>query len=126
MYNHYLKILMAYRSLAFLPRTISQLFFFSSPVNRHTDKPHFNGPANEQISLTVGDPLHLNCSARGNPRPWVTWTLPSAATFEGDVFSVDSVTTEHRGLYICSMSNKLGITTVEFNVDVQGELMTYT
>ncbi|XP_019717456.1 immunoglobulin superfamily member 10-like [Hippocampus comes] len=82
-------------------------------------KPHFNGPAEEQISLTVGDPLHLNCSAKGNPRPWVTWTLPSAATFDGDVFSVDSVTTEHRGLYICSMSNKLGMTTVEFNVDVQ-------
>ncbi|XP_077426091.1 neuronal growth regulator 1-like [Vanacampus margaritifer] len=82
-------------------------------------KPQFIGPARGAISLTVGDPLHLNCSAEGNPRPSVTWRLPSAAAFEGDVFSVDSVTMEHKGQYICSINNSMGRTTVEFNVDVK-------
>ncbi|XP_077381188.1 intercellular adhesion molecule 1-like [Festucalex cinctus] len=82
-------------------------------------KPQFMGPAHGPISLTVGEHLHLNCSAEGNPRPSVTWRLPSAAAFNGDVFSVDSVTTAHNGKYICSISNSMGRTTVEFDVDVK-------
>ncbi|XP_061627827.1 vascular cell adhesion protein 1-like isoform X1 [Phyllopteryx taeniolatus] len=84
-------------------------------------KPQFNGPTHGPVRLTAGDPLHLNCSAEGNPRPSVTWILPSAAPsdFKGRVLSVDSVTTEHKGQYICSISNSMGRTTVVFNVDVQ-------
>ncbi|KAM9819904.1 Fc receptor-like protein 1 [Syngnathus typhle] len=86
-------------------------------------KPQFDGPVYRLISLTVGDPLHLNCSAEGNPRPSVRWELPLAAAFEGDVFSVDSVTTEHKGEYTCSINNSMGRTTVVFNVDVRVNYM---
>ncbi|XP_057700065.1 vascular cell adhesion protein 1-like [Corythoichthys intestinalis] len=84
-------------------------------------KPQFNGTSSGTITLTVGDPLHLNCSAEGNPTPSVTWNISSTAitTFEGDVLSVDSVTTEHTGQYICSANNTVGRTIAEFNVDIQ-------
>ncbi|XP_077462416.1 cell adhesion molecule 3-like [Stigmatopora argus] len=85
-------------------------------------KPQFLGNASETINLTVGDPLHLNCSTEGNPIPLVTWNTSAAAaipTFEGDVLSVDSVTTAHEGRYTCFIANTVGGTTVEFNVTVQ-------
>ncbi|XP_057700066.1 vascular cell adhesion protein 1-like [Corythoichthys intestinalis] len=84
-------------------------------------KPRFKGTSSGTISLTVGDPLHLNCSAEGNPTPSITWNISSTAisSFEGDILSVDSVTTAHKGQYICSIINMVGRTTAEFNVDVK-------
>nr|XP_057946843.1 vascular cell adhesion protein 1-like [Doryrhamphus excisus] len=89
-------------------------------------KPYLRGTSHsELISLTVGDPLHLNCSVEGNPSPLYTWTHPLAASSPiiGDVFSVASVTMEHHGQYICSASNSIGTTTVYFNVEVQANYM---
>ncbi|XP_061685532.1 vascular cell adhesion protein 1-like isoform X2 [Syngnathoides biaculeatus] len=88
-------------------------------------KPQLVGPAGGPVSLTVGDPLHLNCSAEGNPRPSVTWILPSAAPsdFHGEVFSVDSVATEHKGQYVCSINNTVGTATVKFYVESTTRLL---
>ncbi|XP_077574720.1 intercellular adhesion molecule 4-like [Stigmatopora nigra] len=84
-------------------------------------KPQFLGNSNETINLMVGDPLHLNCSTEGNPIPLVTWNTSAAAitTFEGEILSVDSVTTANEGQYTCYIANRVGGITVEFNVTVQ-------
>ncbi|XP_054634312.1 sialic acid-binding Ig-like lectin 7 [Dunckerocampus dactyliophorus] len=89
-------------------------------------KPYLRGPSHSGlITLMVGDSLHLNCSAEGNPSPLYTWTYSSAtlSPFTGDVFSVASVSMEHQGQYICSASNSMGTTSVHFNVEVQANYM---
>lgn len=91
---------------------------------QHTDEPKLKGPSHpDPITLTVGDNLRLNCSAEGNPEPAYTWTLPSAggSPVTDSVLTVESVTTDHKGQYVCSVSNYMATVTVRFDVDVQGE-----
>ncbi|XP_067441353.1 vascular cell adhesion protein 1-like [Thunnus thynnus] len=78
------------------------------------------------ITITEGDRLQLNCSAVGNPSPSYNWTLPSAtgSPFSGDILTIESVTLEHKGQYICSVHNNIGTVTVKFNVDVKGLQLT--
>ncbi|XP_042280809.1 immunoglobulin superfamily member 10-like isoform X6 [Thunnus maccoyii] len=75
------------------------------------------------ITVTKGDRLQLNCSAVGNPSPSYNWTLPSASgsPFSDDILTIESVTLEHKGQYICSVHNNIRTVTVKFNVDVKGE-----
>nr|XP_020478396.1 cell adhesion molecule 1-like isoform X3 [Monopterus albus] len=79
-------------------------------------------PHLEQITVKKGDPLQLNCSAVGNPRPSYTWMLPLAqpSSFSDSVLTIDSVTSVNQGQYNCTVSNSVGTITVHFNVDVQG------
>ncbi|XP_067441379.1 vascular cell adhesion protein 1-like isoform X2 [Thunnus thynnus] len=75
------------------------------------------------ITVTKGDRLQLDCSAVGNPSPSYNWTLPSASgsPFSDDILTIESVTLEHKGQYICSVHNDIGTVTVKFNVDVKDE-----
>lgn len=38
--------------------------------------PTFSSPANEVLELKAGTKIELNCTARGNPMPVYSWTLP--------------------------------------------------
>ncbi|XP_042280953.1 cell adhesion molecule 1-like isoform X2 [Thunnus maccoyii] len=87
-------------------------------------EPQLKGSSHpDLITVTKGDRLQLNCSAVGNPSPSYNWTLPSASgsPFSDDILTIESVTLEHKGQYICSVHNNIGTVTVKFNVDVKGE-----
>ncbi|CAI5681061.1 unnamed protein product [Oreochromis niloticus] len=84
--------------------------------------PELIGPPNpDDITVTEGDTLHLNCSFVGNPRPSYTWTVPvnSSLSDNGGILTIKSVGFEHEGQYICTVSNTVGTVTKEFNIDVQ-------
>ncbi|CAK6972754.1 vascular cell adhesion protein 1-like [Scomber scombrus] len=85
------------------------------------DKPQLKeSPDPEQITVTIGDPLHLNCSSEGNPSPSYTWRLPSTSRppFSDSTLSIEAVTSTDGGQYICLVSNSVGNVTKEFTVDV--------
>ncbi|XP_042280782.1 hemicentin-1-like isoform X3 [Thunnus maccoyii] len=85
-------------------------------------EPQLKGSSHpDLINVTEGDRLQLNCSAVGNPSPSYNWTLPSASgsPFSDDILTIESVTLEHKGQYICSVHNNIGTVTVKFNVDVK-------
>ncbi|XP_063331229.1 intercellular adhesion molecule 1-like [Pelmatolapia mariae] len=83
--------------------------------------PELMEPRNpDVITITEGDTLHLNCSSVGNPSPSYTWTLPTdSPSYSGSVLTIKSAGFEHKGQYICTVSNTVGTVTKEFNVDVQ-------
>uniref|UniRef100_A0A8C5F9D5 Ig-like domain-containing protein n=1 Tax=Gadus morhua TaxID=8049 RepID=A0A8C5F9D5_GADMO len=77
------------------------------------------GSTLDPISITVGEPFQLNCTAHSNPRPAYSWTGPDNTTVgNGSDFSVQSAGFEHKGLYVCAARNSQGSATVKFNVDV--------
>ncbi|XP_030583516.1 hemicentin-1-like [Archocentrus centrarchus] len=73
------------------------------------------------ITITEGDPLHLNCSPVGNPKPTYTWTLPSDrfSSHSDSVLTIDTAGFEDNGQYICTVSNEAGNVTMVFNVDIK-------
>ncbi|KAA8595273.1 hypothetical protein FQN60_012408, partial [Etheostoma spectabile] len=87
-------------------------------------EPQLEGFYPGRITVTEGYPLQLNCSAVGNPSPSYTWMLPSAnissSSPNGSVLSINSVTSEDEGWYVCSVSNDVGTVTVTFDVLVTG------
>ncbi|KAM9363756.1 cell adhesion molecule 4-like [Symphorus nematophorus] len=84
------------------------------PQREGSSQPH-------QIVIAEGEPLHLNCTAVGNPRPSYTWTVPSEglSPSKSSILSINSVTSAHNGQYSCLVSNNLGNVTVVFHVDVK-------
>lgn len=85
-------------------------------------KPYQDRPSHsDPVIVTNGYPLHLNCSAVGNPTPTYHWTVPSSVprVFNGSDFTVNSATFEHGGQYICTVFNDIGYHQVTFNVQVQ-------
>uniref|UniRef100_A0A3Q1HHZ9 Ig-like domain-containing protein n=1 Tax=Anabas testudineus TaxID=64144 RepID=A0A3Q1HHZ9_ANATE len=87
-------------------------------------KPHLEVSSHSyNITVTKGDPLHLNCSAVGNPTPTYTWTLPSdhlPQLVDSSVLTIKSAAYEHGGTYTCSARNTAGGDSVLFNVKVRG------
>ncbi|XP_073719539.1 B-cell receptor CD22 isoform X2 [Misgurnus anguillicaudatus] len=79
-------------------------------------------------SVKVGSRLHLTCSADANPSPSsYTWkhkpavmseTSPLTFPITSNVLNIDSVTTEHSGMYTCYVSNGIGRKAESINVDV--------
>ena len=98
------------------------LFFFNFPPVFSSVKPKtVQGSTLDPISITVGEPFQLNCTAHSNPRPAYSWTGPDNTTVgNGSDFSVQSAGFEHKGLYVCAARNSQGSATVKFNVDVGG------
>ncbi|XP_029317078.1 hemicentin-2-like isoform X2 [Cottoperca gobio] len=85
-------------------------------------QPHLHGsPHPDPIIIPEGNPLQLNCSAVGNPRPSFNWTLPSDNPSPSNlsVLTINSVTSADNGLYTCCVSNNMGTHAVRFNVEVQ-------
>ena len=93
----------------------------SSSLTPHTDKPQLKSSHSDLITVAEGNSLQLNCLAVGNPSPMYTWTSPILYYSSGSVLTIDSVTSEDKGRYTCSVSNHMGTVTVTFNVDVKGE-----
>ncbi|KAM8771633.1 intercellular adhesion molecule 2-like [Acanthopagrus schlegelii] len=87
-------------------------------------EPQLNGSSSpDPITIREGDPLHLDCSAVGNPEPtymWVNHQSSNSSSSEGSVFMITSVTPADKGLYACIVHNDVGNTTVVFNVTVRG------
>uniref|UniRef100_A0A4W5KCE0 Ig-like domain-containing protein n=1 Tax=Hucho hucho TaxID=62062 RepID=A0A4W5KCE0_9TELE len=76
------------------------------------------------MSITEGDTLSLNCSAKGNPSPSYDWLLPQAApntTEERSVVTITNMAKSHSGEYTCIAINPLGNSTCTVNVEVTGE-----
>lgn len=94
-------------------------------LHHDTDKPRLNGSSSpDPITIRQGDPLHLDCSAVGNPEPtyvWVNHQSSNSSSSEGSVFMITSVTPADEGLYECIVRNNVGDTAVVFNVTVIGE-----
>uniref|UniRef100_A0A1A7WP22 Ig-like domain-containing protein n=2 Tax=Iconisemion striatum TaxID=60296 RepID=A0A1A7WP22_9TELE len=84
-------------------------------------KPELLVPANpDPIIVTEGKTLQLNCSAEGNPSPFYTWEKPiDGSNTSSSVLTVGSVSFEHEGQYVCTVSNYVGSVEVRFHVDVQ-------
>ncbi|XP_053181921.1 vascular cell adhesion protein 1-like [Scomber japonicus] len=83
-------------------------------------KPELKGSSHpDNINVTAGSPLHLNCSSEGNPSPSYTWTLPSASRspYNGSTLDIKSVTSMDGGQYLCLVQNAAGNVTVKFTVD---------
>ncbi|CAL8403114.1 unnamed protein product [Arctogadus glacialis] len=80
-----------------------------------------HGSSPDPISIAVGEPFQLYCTAHSNPSPAYSWTGPDNTTVGNDSdFSVQSAGFKHEGLYVCAARNSQGSTTVTFNVDVRG------
>lgn len=100
----------------------------SSSLIQPTDKPWVE-VSSHTITITEGDPLHLNCSAVGNPTPTYTWTFPSnnlPQMHNNSVFNINSAAFKHEGTYTCSATNRVGSVKVSFTVEVQGEFYVLT
>ncbi|XP_041727234.1 neuronal growth regulator 1-like [Coregonus clupeaformis] len=75
------------------------------------------------VSITEGDTLSINCSAKGNPAPSYEWLLPQAApapnTMEDrSVVTITNMVKSHSGEYTCIAINPLGNSTCTVNVEV--------
>ncbi|XP_068583669.1 vascular cell adhesion protein 1-like [Cebidichthys violaceus] len=89
-------------------------------------KPQLVGSSHpDPVTVTVGNPLQLSCSAVGNPGPSYAWTTPSesTSTSNGSNLTFNSTTFADEGKYVCYVSNGVGTVTVEFDVDVQVSYM---
>lgn len=102
------------------------LYFSLPPFPQSTDKPYLKVASHRHVNVTEGDDLQLNCSARGNPSPWYTWTFlethPSVVfSSSGDVFTISPVIPADEGQYKCCVSNSVGTVAATFDVVVHGE-----
>ncbi|RVE75927.1 hypothetical protein OJAV_G00003600 [Oryzias javanicus] len=82
----------------------------------------------KQISIYEGETLHLNCSSGGNPDPSYTWILPFTVTDAPNTSSVltfESVDSQHKGQYNCTISNSVKTVSMIFEVDVQVNFLPY-
>ncbi|XP_036949822.1 cell adhesion molecule 4-like isoform X7 [Acanthopagrus latus] len=84
-------------------------------------EPYLTGASHPSPTvLTEGNPLQLDCSAVGNPRPTYTWAVPSGVSpTKSSVLIINSTTTEDKGQYTCFVSNNQGNVTVKFDVEVK-------
>ncbi|KAL6111013.1 uncharacterized protein ACO6RY_19978 [Pungitius sinensis] len=84
-------------------------------------KPHLEGSSPpDPIRVQEGELLQLNCSAVANPPPLYTWTHGSEKIdVSEDVLTINSTTVSDGGKYTCSVVNKMGNVTREFDVEVQ-------
>nr|XP_046195591.1 junctional adhesion molecule B-like isoform X2 [Oncorhynchus gorbuscha] len=73
------------------------------------------------MSITEGDTLSLNCSAKGNPAPSYDWLLSHAdpnPMEERSVVTITNIAKSHSGDYTCIARNLLGNSTCTVNVEV--------
>uniref|UniRef100_A0A4W5K9H0 Ig-like domain-containing protein n=1 Tax=Hucho hucho TaxID=62062 RepID=A0A4W5K9H0_9TELE len=82
-------------------------------------------PERFSMSITEGDTLSLNCSAKGNPAPSYDWLLPQAdpnTMEERSVVIITNMAKTHSGNYTCNARNPLGNSIWTVNVKVTGEM----
>lgn len=87
-------------------------------------RPYFESEnIEEEIEAVHGSKIDLNCKVDANPNAYFNWSFANSIKheilpFQGDVFSIDEINQEHRGVYECRASNKLGRVKRSFDVDV--------
>ncbi|XP_063051884.1 uncharacterized protein igsf9b [Engraulis encrasicolus] len=93
-----------------------------------TAPPSFVRPPPSLVEVLLGDPLTLSCSSHGNPKPSVAWrkdgapaedTHPAVKVQNGTL-SLETVTRETAGLYMCHVSNSEGNLTHTTQLHVKG------
>lgn len=90
-------------------------------VTNQLMRPIFKNPFNNRLVTRLGKTTVLNCSADGNPRPDMIWTLPNGTQFSGGphlgsrfqlgtdgTFVIYNPSKEDAGKYRCAAKNKVG------------------
>ncbi|CAM4437170.1 unnamed protein product [Lepidochelys kempii] len=85
----------------------------------------------QRTDVTYGSTLHLDCTASGDPWPWILWRLPSKRmidslhsletrikVFGNGTLVVHAVTDKDAGDYLCMARNKIGEDYVVLKVNV--------
>ncbi|XP_072319570.1 basement membrane-specific heparan sulfate proteoglycan core protein-like [Eucyclogobius newberryi] len=79
------------------------------------------------IRVRIGDPLSVECSTMGRPRPKLTWkrqgsTLQLVTTTTSDVNTIQwpAVRPEDSGVYLCRAENTEGMSEVKVEIIVEG------
>ncbi|XP_007063282.2 matrix-remodeling-associated protein 5 [Chelonia mydas] len=85
----------------------------------------------QRTDVTYGSTLHLDCTASGDPWPWILWRLPSKRmidslhsletrikVFGNGTLVVHAVTDKDAGDYLCMARNKIGDDYVVLKVNV--------
>ncbi|KAL1005086.1 hypothetical protein UPYG_G00054310 [Umbra pygmaea] len=77
------------------------------------------------LQIRLGDPVSLECSATGKPRPTITWQrngLPLVTTTIEDtnIVQVAAAGPDDAGVYMCQAQNSEGIAEVKVEVTVDG------
>jgi len=71
-------------------------------------------PQDGKFVVRKGSTITLECEAKGNPTPKITWqrannVLPSGEKFvEGNSVIIQEVSRHHSGIYVCSADNEVG------------------
>lgn len=87
-------------------------------------KPYFElEDVEREIEAVHGSKIDLNCKVDANPKAYFNWSFANPIKneilqFHGDVYSIDDINQEHRGVYECFAENKLGRAKRSFDVDV--------
>ena len=60
--------------------------------------------------VVEGQRVSLDCNATGNPAPNVTWTKDgnNSVLYQGERYTIDSITRQQAGRYICTAENGIG------------------
>lgn len=69
------------------------------------------------MTRSTGDSVDLQCNASGSPLPYITWARVGGSSalipgwgmgYEGNMLSLQSLTPDARGVYVCSALNLVG------------------
>ena len=60
--------------------------------------------------IDEGNSITLHCNTSGNPAPNVTWTKDGNSTvlYHGESFTINNITRQQAGQYICTVDNGIG------------------
>ncbi|KAM6446312.1 matrix-remodeling-associated protein 5 [Liasis olivaceus] len=100
-------------------------------VKKQSTNAKITGSSPQRTDVTYGSTLRLDCSASGDPWPWILWRLPSKRMVDSlqsldsrikvlgnGTLVVHSVTDKDAGDYLCVARNKIGDDYVVLKVNV--------
>ncbi|XP_026563295.1 matrix-remodeling-associated protein 5 [Pseudonaja textilis] len=100
-------------------------------VKKQSTNAKITGSSPQRTDVTYGSTLRLNCSASGDPWPWILWRLPSKRMVDSlqsldsrikvlgnGTLVIHSVTDKDAGDYLCMARNKIGDDYVVLKVNV--------
>ncbi|XP_029139698.1 matrix-remodeling-associated protein 5 [Protobothrops mucrosquamatus] len=100
-------------------------------VKKQSTNAKITGSSPQRTDITYGSTLRLDCSASGDPWPWIIWRLPSKRimnslqslnsrikVFGNGTLVIHSVTDKDAGDYLCMARNKIGDDYVVLKVNV--------
>ncbi|XP_070607915.1 matrix-remodeling-associated protein 5 [Erythrolamprus reginae] len=100
-------------------------------VKKQSTNAKITGSSPQRTDVTYGSILRLNCSASGDPWPWILWRLPSKRMVDSlqsldsrikvlgnGTLVIHSVTDKDAGDYLCMARNKIGDDYVVLKVNV--------